>query len=80
MIKRTLYFGNPAWLSVNNGQLVIKDPLLKDYKDLAEKARIPIEDIGLVVLDHQQITVTQTVLHLLLANNCLLYTSPSPRD
>jgi CRISPR-associated protein Cas1 len=69
MIKRTLYFGNPAWLSVSNGQLVIKDPLLKDYKDLAEKARVPIEDIGLVVLDHQQITITQTVLNLLLANN-----------
>lgn len=69
MIKRTLYFGNPAWLSVSNGQLVIKDPLLKDYKDLVEKARVPIEDIGLVVLDHQQITVSQTVLNQLLANN-----------
>jgi CRISPR-associated protein Cas1 len=69
VIKRTLYFGNPAYLSVERAQLVIKDPLLKDYEDLAEKARIPIEDIGLVVLDHQRITVSQTVLNTLLANN-----------
>jgi CRISPR-associated protein Cas1 len=69
MIKRTLYFGNPAYLSVESAQLVIKDPLLKKFKDLQEKGRIPLEDIGLVVLDHQQITVTHTVLHLLLAHN-----------
>lgn len=69
MIKRTLYFGNPAYLSVERAQLVIKDPLLKEFKDIQEKGRIPLEDIGLVVLDHQQITVTHTVLNLLLANN-----------
>ena len=28
MIKRTLYFGNPAYLSVRNGQLCIKKPFL----------------------------------------------------
>jgi CRISPR-associated protein Cas1 len=69
MIKRTLYFGNPAWLNVDNGQLVVRDPLLAGYKDIVEKGRVPLEDIGLVVLDHQQITVTHTVLHQLLANN-----------
>jgi CRISPR-associated protein Cas1 len=69
MIKRTLYFGNPAYLSVERTQLVIKDPLLKDFKDIREKGRIPLEDIGLVVLDHQQITVTHTVLNHLLAHN-----------
>ena len=69
MIKRTLYFGNPAWLNVDHGQLVIRDPLLKGITLNDEKGRVPIEDIGLVVLDHQQITVTHTVLHQLLANN-----------
>ena len=63
MIKRTLYFGNPAWLNVDHGQLVIRDPLLKGITLNDEKARVPIEDIGLVVLDHQQITVTHTVRH-----------------
>lgn len=69
MIKRTLYFGNPAWLNVDHGQLVIRDPLLKGSGKSDEKARVPIEDIGLMVLDHQQITVTHTVLHALMANN-----------
>lgn len=69
MIKRTLYFGNPAWLSVDHGQLVIRDPILKAAGSADEKARVPIEDIGLVVLDHQQITVTHTVLNTLLAHN-----------
>lgn len=69
MIKRTLYFGNPAWLNVDHGQLVIRDPLLKGTGMSDEKGRVPIEDIGLVVLDHQQITVTHTVLYQLLANN-----------
>ena len=69
MIKRTLYFGNPTWLNVDHGQLVIRDPLLKGMTLNDEKARVPIEDLGLVVLDHQQITVTHTVLHQLLANN-----------
>lgn len=69
MIKRTLYFGNPAWLNVDHGQLVVRDPVLKTAGVKDEKARIPIEDIGLVVLDHQQITVTHTVLNTLLANN-----------
>lgn len=69
MIKRTLYFGNPAWLNVDHGQLVIRDPLLKGSNVNDEKARVPIEDIGLVVLDHQQITVTHTVLYKLMANN-----------
>lgn len=69
MIKRTLYFGNPAWLSADHGQLVIRDPALKAAGGNDEKARVPMEDIGLVVLDHQQITVTHTVLNTLLYHN-----------
>lgn len=69
MIKRTLYFGNPAWLSVDHGQLVIRDPALKAAGGSDVKARVPMEDIGLVVLDHQQITVTHTVLNTLLYHN-----------
>ncbi|MBR2770496.1 MAG: type II CRISPR-associated endonuclease Cas1, partial [Bacteroidales bacterium] len=35
---------------------------------------IPIEDIGVVVIDHKQITVTQGLLEALLANNCAIIT------
>ena len=68
MIKRTLYFGNPAWLKTKNEQLLIELP------DTGEVKQAAIEDIGLVILDHQQITITQSVLAKLLANNCALIT------
>ena len=72
MIKKTLCFSNPAYLSLRNDQLVIKLPevvkagnLTEDFKKAAEVTR-PIEDIGVVVLDHKQITITQGVLEALL--------------
>ena len=61
MIKQTLYFGNPAYLSTKNEQLVIKT-------DDIETAR-PIEDIGIVMLDNPQITITQLTITKLLENN-----------
>jgi len=66
MIKRTLYFGNPAYLRTVNEQLVIEN------RETGELMQIPIEDIGLVVLDHQQITLTQVLISKLLANNTAL--------
>lgn len=68
MIKRTLYFGNPAYLKTANEQLVI------EMQDSGETKSVPIEDIGLVILDHQQITITQSVMAKLLANNTALIT------
>ncbi|MEO6706788.1 MAG: type II CRISPR-associated endonuclease Cas1 [Ginsengibacter sp.] len=68
MIKRTLYFGNPTYLKTNNEQLVI------EMLESGETKSIPIEDIGLVILDHQQITITQAVMAKLLANNTALIT------
>lgn len=70
MIKKTLYFGNPAYLSLCNAQLIIKRPEAE-----GENARtIPIEDIGVVVLDHRRITITTGAMEALLANNCALIT------
>ena len=79
MIKRTLCFSNPAYLSLKNAQLVIKLPEVEkaDVVELikAEAARtIPIEDIGVVVLDNRQITITQGVVEALLENNCAIIT------
>ncbi len=68
MIKRTLYFGNPAYLKTNNNQLVI------EMRDSGETKSAPIEDIGLLILDHQQITITQASLAKLLANNTAVIT------
>lgn len=63
MIKRTLYFGNPAYLKTNNEQLVV------EMHGTGETKSTPIEDIGLLILDNQQITITQSLLSKLLANN-----------
>ena len=70
MIKRTLYFGNPAWLSTRNAQLVFRQP---DDEDKSERT-FPIEDLGVVILDNPQITVTQGLMARLLDNNCAVIT------
>jgi len=75
MIKRTLYFGNPAYLGKNNKQLVIRLPEVEKNPDLPETMKrdavtsIPIEDIGILIIDHQQVTITQGLMSALLDNN-----------
>ena len=49
-MKRTLYFGNEAYLSTQKGQLAVT------YPNSDEKKTVPIEDIGIVLLDHYQLT------------------------
>jgi CRISPR-associated protein Cas1 len=71
MIKRTLYFGNPAYLSCKNDQLVIGIPNAHGYDKMLGNT-VPIEDIGIVVLDHQHITVTQHLITKLTDNNVAL--------
>ncbi len=75
MIKRTLYFGNPSYLHLENKQLIVKQPEVEKNNTLPEtfklqnRASIPIEDIGVVVLDDKQITITQALLGALMENN-----------
>jgi CRISPR-associated protein Cas1 len=83
MIKKTLCFSNPAYLSLRNAQLVIKLPEVEKAESLSDdfkKATVvtrPIEDLGVVVLDHQQITITSGALEALLENNCAVITCDS---
>ena len=85
MIKKTLYFGNPAYLSLKNKQLVIQLPEVVRNNELPESFKkeavktIPIEDIGVIVLDHKQITLTHGLMEALLENNCALITCNSNR-
>lgn len=67
MIKRTLMFSNPAYLSHKNSQLVISFPD-KEQDDRT----VPIEDIGVVVLENQQITISHGCIAALLQNNVAL--------
>lgn len=83
MIKKTLYFGNPAYLSLRNGQMIIKLPEVETDSNLHEalkkQAEVtkPIEDLGVVVLDNRRITITQGLLEALLENNCAIITCDS---
>lgn len=72
MIKRTLFFGNPAYLSLRNCQLVVR---LTDADTHQETEKtVPIEDIGVVVLEDRQITITNAAIDALLQNGCALIT------
>ena len=80
MIKKTLYFGTPIYLSLRNAQLVLRKPdadkLEESFKQDAERT-IPVEDIGVVVLDNRRITITTGAMEALLANNCAIITCDS---
>lgn len=73
MIKRTLYFGNPAYLSLKLGQLVVRLP----DEDASAAKTIPVEDIGIVVMDNKRITITQGLIEALLENNCAVLSCDS---
>jgi len=65
MIKRTLYFSNPCYLKKKDMQLITA------YPDEEKKGAInvPIEDIGLIVLDNPHITLTNALIMSLNENN-----------
>lgn len=70
MIKRTLYFGNPAYLHLKDKQLSIESVTDGETKN----ATVPIEDIGIVVIDHPQITLTSGLIQSLQEENVALIT------
>jgi CRISP-associated protein Cas1 len=63
MIKRTLFFANPCRLTLKNKQLVSAmqgDTRIKT---------VPVEDIGTVLLENQQISISLPLLNALVKNN-----------
>lgn len=63
MLKRSLYFNNPFLLSTKLQQLVITQ------KETGEQTTVPIEDIGFVILDHREISISTTLINYLTENN-----------
>lgn len=61
MIKRTLFFGNKCALTTTNEQLIIKTEL--------KETSVPIEDIGFVVIEHQESYLSIPALNKLSENN-----------
>ena len=63
-------------------QMVVRIPQ-KDDGDLPSEEdmvrTVPIEDLGVIILDNKQITITQGLIDALLENNCALITCDSRR-
>jgi len=69
MIKKTLYFGNDVYLHTKDEQVII------EYVDKSKPiARVPVEDVGVVILDAHRLTVSQRLISKLLENNVALIT------
>ena len=64
MLKRALFFSTPYCLSLRNGQMIIHT---REAPDMQKS--VPIEDIGFVVLEDQQTSVTLPLLNALSDNN-----------
>ncbi|WP_010254316.1 type II CRISPR-associated endonuclease Cas1 [Myroides injenensis] len=64
MLKRTIYIGSPSYLKLSHRQLKIDDVISGETK-----GSIPIEDLGFLVLDHPQITISHPVIQFLQQHN-----------
>ncbi len=64
MLKRALFFSTPYCLNLRNGQMVIHT---REAPDIQKS--VPIEDIGFVVLEDQQTSITLPLLNALSDNN-----------
>ncbi len=63
MLKRTLFFTTNCRLTCSLSQLVIHK------KSVEEKQMIPIEDIGFIIIEHPQISISMPLLEHLVENN-----------
>ena len=73
MIKRTLCIETPCHLKCSNEQLLVSYNHVKGLEDRVDKT-VPIEDIGILILEHQQITITHYLLDKLAGNNVAVIT------
>ena len=64
MLKRVLMFSTPYHLRLKDNQMIVST---KECHDVYKS--IPIEDIGIVVLEHLQSTITLPLLNALSENN-----------
>lgn len=63
MIKRTLFFSNAVCLTLRNKQLVIQN------KETCNESSVPIEDIGFLIIENNQVYVSIPVINALAQNN-----------
>jgi CRISPR-associated protein Cas1 len=64
MLKRTIYIGNASYLKFKDNQLIVEEVQTKEIK-----GSVPVEDMGFLVLDHYQITLSHQLIVALQGNN-----------
>jgi len=64
MLKRTLAFTKPYHLSLKNQQMIIKAK-----EDSGSCSSVPVEDIGFVILENPEISISLPLLNALADNN-----------
>lgn len=67
MITRSIYIGNPAYLKLKDEQMYIMEPLSGEMK-----GKVPVEDLGLLMLDHFQITISHQLIQKMMGNNVVV--------
>ena len=72
MITRSIYIGNPAHLKLKDEQMYILCPETK-----AMKGKVPVEDLGLLMLDHFQITISHQLIQKMMGNNVVVVSCDS---
>lgn len=73
MIKRTICIENACFLKYSNQQMVVSYSHIKGMEDQPDKS-VPIEDLGMLVLEHQQISLTHYLLDKLVSANVAVVT------
>ena len=68
MLKRTLFFQSPGYLNLSDKQLSFSSKTTGENS----KRTVPVEDIGMVVVENPQIVITSALLQSLAANNVIV--------
>lgn len=63
MIKRTLFFSNPCYLSIKLKQLVVHQ------REEDVQKQLPLEDVGFIILENPQITISLAAIQEMSENN-----------
>lgn len=74
MIKRTIHLGSPCRLSTRNEQLLIQYAHISGQEDIPDRT-VPLEDLGMLILEHEQITISHPLLNKLLLHNAAVVCS-----
>lgn len=67
MITRSIYIGNPAYLKLKDEQMYIMEPSSNQMK-----GKVSVEDLGLLMLDHFQITISHQLIQKMMGNNVVV--------